>query len=228
MAPHVGGRRPPEETDGMHATLEKHPRLLPAFESALSVYDPGTARHCVRVEFVSSRIGEVLGLAPAAAEALAWAALLHDLGKMSVSRAILEKAGPLDEWDWEEIKRHPAIGAEFLLAISDRLAPIAEGIRSHHERWDGAGYPDGLAGEAIPLLGRIITVADVYDALRSPRPYRGWIRSEPEAAAFVEAGAGTAFDPHVVDVFADLYRRGQLESEAATRGRLHGSSLSVR
>jgi HD-GYP domain-containing protein (c-di-GMP phosphodiesterase class II) len=143
-------------------------------------------------------------------EALSWAALLHDLGKLGVPTAVLAKTGPLTASDWVEIKRHPVIGGEMLRSLSPRLEPIAVGIRAHHERWDGTGYPDGLAGVDIPVAGRITAVADAFDAIMHRRPYRQRVYTLDEAIAELQAGAGTQFDPQVVAVLANLYVQGRL------------------
>lgn len=103
---------------------------------------------------------------------LGWAGLLHDIGKVAVPTEILRKPGRLNAVEWEEVKRHPVIGADIVLSVGDRLMPLAEAIRAHHEWFGGSGYPDGLAGDQIPLFGRLIAVVDVYDSLTADRPYR--------------------------------------------------------
>jgi HD-GYP domain-containing protein (c-di-GMP phosphodiesterase class II) len=132
--------------------------------------------------------------------------MLHDIGKIGIRDDILLKPGRLTAEEFEKIKEHPAIGASIVeqLGLWDREKEI---IRCHHERWDGAGYPDGLKQEKIPLLARILTVADVYDAIASDRAYRG----KMEAARIlniINTGAGNQFDPQVVDAFNKLYQDG--------------------
>ncbi len=139
--------------------------------------------------------------------------MLHDLGKLGVSGAILAKEGRLTPDERAEIERHPDIGADMLLAVSPDLAPMAEGVRAHHEQWDGGGYPRGLAGEAIPRFGRLLGVIDVYDAITHPRSYRKTVYSRARARDFLRERSGTHFDPECVNaaievlIAADLGRR---------------------
>jgi len=188
----------------MHAALVGHAHLLPAIQGAVSDYHSGTAEHSVRVAGLARRIGEVLGLDDDDLEALSWSGVLHDVGKLGVDEAILSKPGPLTDAEWFEVKRHPRIGSDLLLLMSARLAPIAAGVQSHHERWDGAGYPDGLAGEDIPLVGRILTVADVFDSVTHPRGYRIEVFTPAAATALIEAGIASQFAPAVTDAFLSL------------------------
>jgi HD-GYP domain-containing protein (c-di-GMP phosphodiesterase class II) len=140
-------------------------------------------------------MGEQLGLEGEALERLGHAALMHDIGKIAVPDSILHKAGPLDAAERAFIQRHTIVG-ERILAASPALRRVGSIVRSSHERWDGQGYPDGLAGEAIPLEARIVAVCDAYSAITSHRPYRA--AAEPgEALAEIERCAGTQFDPIV-------------------------------
>ena len=194
----------------MHSTLRAHPQLGDALEGALGIYHRGTAQHADRVRQIANVLAGELSLRDVELEAVSWAAWLHDLGKMAVPAAVLSKKAPLTEADWAEIKRHPAVGAELLLSLSPRLAPIAAGVRAHHERWDGSGYPDGFAGEEIPFVGRIIAVADAFDAMTHHRSYRERVFTRDEAIGELEATAGTDFDPIVVAAFSHLYRTGRI------------------
>ncbi len=153
-----------------------------------------------------------LGLSDEAVQTVWWAAALHDLGKLAVPIEVLRKVGPLDESEWKEMRRHPAVGADLVLSASASLAPIAEAIRAHHERWDGSGYPDGLIGEDIPLLGRIIAIVDAFDAMTHVRSYRSRIRSGAEGVAELQYQSGSQFDAHLVSVFVELHDDGQLVS----------------
>ena len=169
---------------------------------ALDLRDHEAEGHGRRVTESSLRLGERLGLSPAELEALKQGARLHDVGKIGVRDAVLRKAGPLDEAEWAEMRHHPVLGHELLKDVPGLGGAMAV-VRSHHERWDGGGYPDGLAGAAIPLLARIFAVVDVYDALRSDRPYRAaW--PEDEVRAHLAAERGRQLDPEVVDAFLDL------------------------
>jgi HD-GYP domain-containing protein (c-di-GMP phosphodiesterase class II) len=130
---------------------------------------------------------------------LEYAAILHDIGKIGVPTEILTKPGPLDDQEWRIVQRHTEIGWSLLKDIPF-LRRVADIVRSAHERWDGTGYPRGLAGEQIPLESRIIFVCDAWHAMRSDRPYRAALEAD-EARTRLADGAGTQFDPNVVEIF---------------------------
>jgi putative nucleotidyltransferase with HDIG domain len=161
--------------------------------------DDQTGRHTLRVGRIAGRIGQVLGLATDAHELIARAAPLHDIGKIGISDTILLKQGRLDVGERDVIQSHTIIGADILSGSRFPLLQLAEEIAlSHHERWDGLGYPLGLAGDSIPLSGRIVAVADVFDALTHDRPYKhAW--TVREALAEIETNSGTQFDAKVVE-----------------------------
>ncbi|MCX6096016.1 MAG: HD domain-containing protein [Candidatus Bipolaricaulota bacterium] len=161
--------------------------------------DSATEGHSQRIEELVVATGELLGLTGEQLIVLSHAAYLHDIGKVSVSDAILNKPGPLTDEEREEMRRHPASGAK-ILARKAFLKEAAEIVLAHHERFDGTGYPNGLRGEEIPIEARILAVADAYDAMSSPRPY-GAVRSKPDARGEVTRNAGTQFDPAVVTAF---------------------------
>jgi putative nucleotidyltransferase with HDIG domain len=161
-----------------------------------------TLQHAIRVSRVSLLIGERIGLSSEQLDTLRIGATLHDIGKILIPYNIVRKPGPLDEREWIIMKQHAELGWELLKPFQG-LAAAGEIVRSHHECFDGSGYPRGLAGAAIPLGSRIFAVADTLDAVLSDRPYR---RGRPlaEARAIVSANAGTQFDPEVVSVFRQM------------------------
>jgi len=146
----------------------------------------------------ATRLGRKLGFSPRALASLRLAALLHDVGKLAVPDRILGKPGALDPAEWAQVRCHPAVGARLLEA--EGFAEIAGWVRSHHERPDGLGYPDGLCGEEIPIEARILAVADAYDAMVTERPYSPAMSTE-EAREELRRGAGTQFDAEVVSAF---------------------------
>ena len=179
---------------------------LVGLAAALDAKDPYTRGHSERVSRASQRLAQILGLEPHDADIIAQAGLLHDIGTIGVPEAVLRKRGPLDDVEWELMRRHPAIGAQ-IVAPLDFFSGGALVIRHHHERWDGSGYPDRLGGDAIPLGARIVAVADVYDALTSGRPYRAAL-SRPAALARLAEQAGRTLDADVVAAFVALAGAG--------------------
>jgi HD-GYP domain-containing protein (c-di-GMP phosphodiesterase class II) len=179
---------------------ELHGRNLRLFARLVSERDQETAGHCERVAHNCVVVGRRLGLSDHELRQLYWSGMLHDLGKISVPEAILHKPGKLTDDEFEIIKMHAVHGAEFILSVSEDFEQLAEAVRSHHERWDGAGYPDGLKGTQIPLAARILAVADVFEAVTSVRPYREPMKFH-EACQLIREGAGTHFDPAIVEVF---------------------------
>lgn len=170
--------------------------VVRGFVAALDAKDPQTRDHVVRVGEIAMRLGEHLRLPPRRLRYLGLAAMLHDVGKLTVDDAILRKPGRLDEHEFERIKRH-TIDGDVLLRTAPELAPAAPFVRSHHERVDGAGYPDGLAGDEIPMEARIIAVADAYDAIAQTRHYRDG-RGHDTALAILAEHAGSQWDAVVV------------------------------
>jgi HD-GYP domain-containing protein (c-di-GMP phosphodiesterase class II) len=155
---------------------------------------------------------QALGLPPDEVERVRHASELHDVGKVAIPDAILGKPGPLTEEEWAFVRRHPVIGERIVLA-APALAPVASLVRSSHERWDGAGYPDGLHGDAVPLSARIVAVADAFAAMTSGRPYRA-ARTVEEALDELRREAGAQFDPAVVDAWCAAHA-GRTVSAAA-------------
>jgi two-component system, cell cycle response regulator len=157
--------------------------------------------HVQGVADLSAAVGRRLGLNSEDLEELIIAAQLHDVGKIAIPDAILQKPGPLDEAEWTLIRQHTVIGQRILGAVP-ALHGVGTIVRATHERWDGAGYVDGLAGQAIPLAARIIAVCDTFGAMTSDRPYGGAVSVE-DAFTELRRCAGTQFDPDVVRVFCD-------------------------
>ena len=158
-----------------------------------------TEEHAVRLGQYSKLIGEKMGLSQSSMDELELFSMLHDIGKIGIDDRILNKPGGLTPDEWEIMKKHPEIG--FLITMSSPdIASISEYVLTHHERWDGTGYPLGLSGEEIPLLARILAVADAFDAMTSDRVYRKALSKE---AAVEEIGknAGTQFDPQIAALF---------------------------
>ena len=178
---------------------EAHFEMLERLAVAAEFRDDQTGQHTRRVGETAAILARNLGLARDQVELIRHAAPLHDVGKIGIPDNILLKPGPLTPEEFEVIKTHTTIGARILAGGKFPLLQMAEEIAlSHHERWDGKGYPRGLRGEAIPLPGRIVALADVFDAIISKRPYKK-ARSPEEATTELKRGAGTQFDPRVVD-----------------------------
>jgi len=178
--------------------------MLRRLALAAEYRDDNTPEHMERVAALAARLGQRLGLSELAITHIRHAAPLHDVGKIAIPDSILLKPGRLSAAEFEVVKTHAEAGARVLAEGESELLEVAESIaRSHHERWDGTGYPDALAGADIPLVGRLVHVADVFDVLVHERPYKEAFSVE-DAAAEIEGGAGTQFDPEVVEAFAHL------------------------
>ncbi len=169
--------------------------------------DNETGKHIMRVTETAGIIARILGWESYDLENLLHAAPMHDIGKLGIPDAILLKPGALVGAEWEIMKTHATIGAHILSGDDSKLLNLAEEIAlSHHERWDGSGYPEGLAGDAIPESGLIVAIADVFDALCSERPYKkAW--SADKAVALIREGRGSHFSPRIVDIFLDQLPR---------------------
>jgi HD-GYP domain-containing protein (c-di-GMP phosphodiesterase class II)/sensor domain CHASE-containing protein len=168
--------------------------------NAVGAYNPYTEQHSIRVGYLSMHIADKVGISKDEKALLLFSAVLHDVGKIGIPQEILLKPGKLTDAEMEVIKRHPVEGEKIVKPINPEAAKI---IRHHHERWDGTGYPDGLKGEQIPLLSRIITVADVFDALATDRPYRKAFGFE-KAMEIMRENNGKMFDPKIFDVFLSI------------------------
>lgn len=190
--------------------LESTQDVLVALASAVDAKDPMTEHHCGRVADQALVLARRAGLAQEDVEAVGYGAVLHDVGKIGINEAVLRKPGMLTDVERAEMQRHPAIGAAILqpLRLGRIVGPI---VRAHHERWDGAGYPDGLSGTDIPIGARIVAVVDAHDAMTHDRPYRARL-SDDEARTELIRHRGGQFDPELVDLF--LAHLAQPESAA--------------
>jgi putative nucleotidyltransferase with HDIG domain len=171
--------------------------------------DKYTENHCYRVAVYAAKIAEAMGLGSERMEDVRAAALLHDIGKLEISRELLYKAARLTEEEFHEMQEHVERGASILEPIGGSLRRVIPIVLAHHEKYDGSGYTP-MSGEQIPLEARIIAVADMYDALTSDRPYRKAM-SPPDVREVIAKGAGTDFDPNVVEAFLLALRRGEME-----------------
>ncbi|HBY97494.1 MAG TPA: phosphohydrolase [Chloroflexi bacterium] len=193
---------------------------------ATEAHDSYTAGHSFRVALAAVSLGEAMGVSPEQLRALAQGGIVHDVGKIEVPDAVLNKPASLAPEERILVEKHPLTGYEMckhLGFMKDEL----DVIRSHHEKWDGTGYPDGLKSEAIPLLARILAIADVYDALTSDRSYRRrW--SHEEARRYIQRQAGSHFDPRCVEFWAHLTEEGPLVQEPAPWSAVTAQAIGVR
>lgn len=175
--------------------------------AAIAQYrDPDIIGHLDRIRSYCFILARGLGLSVDEASIISYASQLHDIGEISIPEPVLMKAGALDPQEWELVRRHPRVGADLLKGSPSIILQAAETIAlTHHERWDGSGYPQGLIGDEIPLSGRICAVADVFDALTTPRRYKKELQPL-EAFHLIDEAGGHLFDPAVVKVFADKYQ----------------------
>lgn len=193
------------ELDQAHLEVkEAQIEIISRLAVASELHDNDTGQHTLRVSLVASLIAQSLGLPAEQVELLRRAAPLHDVGKIGVSDPVLLKQGPLTPEEIEVMKTHCRIGAQVLSGGSAELVKMAEVIAlNHHERWDGQGYPQGLRGESIPLMARILSIADVFDALTHERPYKvAW--TVEAAVAEIQIQSGKQFDPQIVEAFLTL------------------------
>ena len=182
-----------------------------ALVDATEKKDPYTGDHTKRVMKYSMAIARYLDFTDAEMENLRLASILHDVGKIGIEDSVLRKASELDQSEFEKIKVHPELGEEILGHIK-MLKKVLPGMRHHHERIDGKGYPDGLKMEEIPIIARIIAVADTFDAMTTNRPYRKALKDD-EAALELKHHAGTQFDPIVVEAFNKAYSKGEIKRQ---------------
>lgn len=197
----------------MERAVSISPEIVLAMVRILEVKDLSTAAHTWRVVLYTRAMAEEAGLAHADIERLTTGAALHDVGKIDVPDAVLQKPGPLTPEEFEIIKTHAALGHERLVRMGEDDPLVLELVRHHHERQDGLGYPDGIKGAEIPVAARYFSVIDTFDALTSLRPYRQDVGEGAAERAITElkAGIGTRYCLECVDMFERLYRRGNLD-----------------
>jgi diguanylate cyclase (GGDEF)-like protein/putative nucleotidyltransferase with HDIG domain len=196
-------RRIEDERQHMKDVSALHLRTIQALAMAIEAKDDTTSAHLARVQVYAREIARELGLTDEEKEALQAASILHDIGKLAVPEHIISKPGRLTPEEFEKMKIHPIVGAEILERVKFPY-PVAPIVAAHHEKWDGSGYPNGLAGEAIPIGARILAVVDCLDALASDRQYRRALPLD-EAMKVVEKDSGTAFDPRIVQLMSQRY-----------------------
>ena len=178
-------------------------KSITVLAAAVETKDSGTVGHAQRVAQLTVESARRLGVEGHELERIEYAALLMDMGKANVPQVLLNKSDPLTPDEWAILQSHPKLSAEMVSAVPF-LVGLEDIVLHHHELWDGGGYPDGLAGEQIPLASRILCVAADYDAMISDRPYHPRPLNPQEAIGEIRAGAGSKYDPRVVEVFLDL------------------------
>lgn len=206
-----------------HNAHETLVQMVTGLAKAIGFRDGETGKHVQRVADYAVMLAQELHLSPGDCQCLQIGAPLHDIGKIGISDAILGKPGSLSPDEWQIVKSHALRGVAILEAIP-QFGPILAIIRSHHERWNGEGYPDGLSGEQIPMLARIVAVADAFDAMTSNRPYRQAL-DPADAFAELERKAGIDFDPACVQAFLAL--RPRIEKVFAQRNSTHNTTLHM-
>jgi HD-GYP domain-containing protein (c-di-GMP phosphodiesterase class II) len=209
----AGVLAPPVQNARLHAAQERQfLKLVTALAETIDKKDPYTGGHVRRVVSYTVLLGAALGLGRGQLKELWLAATLHDIGKIGVPDRILGKPAPLDSEEAEVMKRHTVDGAEIVSHLAN--PNVLVGVRNHHERIDGRGYPDGLREDELPLVARIIAVADTFDAMTTSRPYRAGLPRE-KAAAEIIAAAGSQLCPHVVESFRALFESGRFTLAAS-------------
>jgi len=173
-----------------------------ALVAAIDAKDTYTQGHSVRVAWLSKTLAEAVGVQVTTLEEIHICGLVHDIGKIGIPEAILRKAGKLTDDEYDRIKQHPVIGEKILAGVP-QLCTVLPGVRSHHERWDGRGYPDGTKEKDTPFFGRLLGVADAFDAMCSSRAYREGL-DRGEVLEEVQKCSGSQFDPELVEVFLTL------------------------
>jgi putative two-component system response regulator len=191
--------RTAELADAFRKLQQANLETVKVLAETIEAKDPYTRGHCNRVRLLSARIAVALGIGKPDTEALEYGALLHDIGKIGIAERLLNKDGKLDAQEYKAIQAHAVIGAAILSSV-EFFRPCLPIVRHHHERFDGGGYPEGLAGHGIDLKARIVSVADAFDAMTSTRPYRPAMSAD-RALEELGRGSGSQFDPEIVAAF---------------------------
>jgi len=210
-------------------SLEEAETILFALAQSVEQRDKYTGLHCERLAAYSIALGQALGLPKQDQLALYRGGFLHDIGKIGIPDVILFKRGLLSDEEWQTMRLHTIRGEEICRPMKT-LSPVLPIIRSHHERWDGSGYPDGMAGEEIPLLARILQVADIYDALTTARPYKPAFSHQHAIEIMMEEARRGWRDPELVPLFAEVSQRAQEPAPAVwpTNGSIQQSLENMR
>jgi putative two-component system response regulator len=195
----IVGERTARLQQAYHTLKKAHLASVKVLVEAIDAKDPYTRGHSDRVKSMSLRIAKELGFAEDRLENLEYGALLHDIGKIGIKDEVLQKPGPLSPEEYQHIQEHPLIGVK-IVEGNDFFKDKIPMIRSHHEHYDGSGYPDGLVGETIPLEARIITIPDAFDAMNSLRPHRG-VMPLQDVLMELERAKGRQFDPNILETF---------------------------
>src|SRR5687767_9076482 len=195
-------RRLEREREHAQQMSELHLATIEALALAIDAKEQTAHNHIRQVQIYATALARALGMAEIEVQAVKTAALLHDIGKLAVPEHILAKPGPLTSEEFQKVRIHPLVGAEIIASVPFPY-PVSPMILSHHERWDGRGYPAGLKEDAIPLGARILCIVDYFDALTSDRPYHKAIGVEA-ALSLIQQESGKALDPRVVDAFVDV------------------------
>jgi putative two-component system response regulator len=200
--------------------LERAESVLLTLARIIEGRDPSTLGHCERISSLSMHLGKDLGLKAEQISALKLAGVVHDIGKISIPDAVLLKPGPLSSEEWRLMREHPAVG-ERICAPLRSFRPVLPIIRHHHEKRDGSGYPDGLRGDDIPITARILQVVDVYDALKSVRPYKCALSTTDAIRTMREEMERGWWDPHVLDAFEHLLEQDSANPQSSHRAVEH-------
>src|SRR5688572_31161432 len=200
-----------EERQNCQQMVDLHLATIEALAGAIDAKDQTTPEHIRRIQAYASGLARTLGMTENEVQAVRTAALLRDIGKLAIPEHILAKPGPLTPEEFQKVQIHPEVGVEILRSVPFPY-PVTPLILSHHERWDGRGYPSGLKEDAIPLGARVVCIADYFVALTSDRPYQKAISADA-AVALLQQEAGKALDPRIVDVFVNVLPRLMTDTE---------------